>query len=455
MNRGILALEALIDDTMLVPDNQPPSGQVPTDIGHGLDVTDLLQMQQEATEEIGYTGDLTEHVRAADAVGELVEYLDGANEGQGLQCPEAEALTIAVEHLLRNIGFVGGVQSAALEEQSTRRAALHNKTVTMEAFMDVLARIWKRIVEMLAKAYQWLKKVFSARSIRSKVQKERIDRVQEATVEAKAKDTISPRTTPREDETFSNESLHARLAVGLHVPSGLELIRTVQNYVHQMEQLDRAFIALDNEMLKHLESAMHTVNVKGDGFQHAIGVVYRLLVTSPIQKRSKAPNDYSQGIVLFEEPLVFGNRSYYRTGATSVAQVEDGGTADDLVAKVEASFVSRGEPNHSEPMRKLSIEQVEEINKLVLGRWKAADSIRDQRAYNLERLNRLEAEARHLMTRTGSREIDRANKRATRLAKALSWYTKQRSSIDIGLYNYDEVVLNALLDYTTQSVREG
>ena len=337
MTRGILALEALVDDTLLAPDNQPPSGQVPTDIGHGLDVTDMLQLQQEATEEIGYTGDLTEHVRAADAVGELVEYLDGANEGQGLQCPEAEALTIAVEHLLRNIGFEGGVQSVALEEQSTRRAALHNKTVTMEAFMDVLARIWKRIVEMLAKAYQWLKKVFSARSIRAKVQKERVERVQEATVEAKAKDLITPRTTPREDETFSNESIHARLAVGLHVPSGLELIRTVQNYAHQMEQLDRAFIALDNEMLKHLETAMHTVNVKGDGFQQSIAVVYSLLLASPIQKRSKAPNDFSQGIVLFEEPLVFGNRSYYRTGATSVTS---NGTAPTASRQGETSSKS-------------------------------------------------------------------------------------------------------------------
>jgi hypothetical protein len=440
MKQGIMALESL-----------PEDGQDRLEGGDSdIDVIDALADQQEQTEALGYTGDLEEHLRAADAVEDLTDQLESTNGGVGLSGPACEALTLAVNHLVRKIGMESHHNTAAFEDYGTLKSRQKNHTTSLEAFGSVLKNIWAKIVGMIAKIWDWLKRTFSRANLSARIEEGRLKRQEER---LKAERTF-PHVKINTDEVFQNPGIHARLCRGKTVPQGAELIRSAIDHNELMRRLGKVFQTLDFDTMQCLENAFEAIHHTGDEFQKHIGEAFDWLLCSPIKGKvssARVNNSYSDGVVLYEQPLIFGNAYFFRSAAESSAKVHSG----DIVCTVTTSLENPVDVDHSQPMHKIDIDQCEELHGVIADGARTSDMIRKDRQRDADRLSRILSLAQGLERSSGNNEIERTAKRAQLLAKAIGWYTTQRMGIDVHLANYDKAIRSAMLAYINESIRSS
>lgn len=439
MKKLLMAIEDLAPEA--VTGDEPP---------HAVEVYDVADAMPEDDEIVGYTGDLGECLDVSDTVEEVVDQLEEPTARMGLGDASADALSIAVEHLLKRCKIEQGARPV-FESQVTLRTKRANLALAIESFKDVLKKIWERIVALIQKVVAWFKRTFSRRKIVAQADGRKIDRLVKQAEEQKQAH-VAP-TAPQ--LTFTNTVIAARLCVHGRVPAPTSLLGYVHRHHDLVSQIWRVCYSIEQQIERELSDTIRAYTDPSDAFERKMSDLVSLIFSSPLKRRASNQaalgHGFESGIVLFEEPLVFGGRSLYRTGVVDAGAYRHG-VADAVVT------VSGGQTGHvdgSAQLPVLGIDHVEALLRLTRALVEQRNNYIDTFNNLTEKIDALKSQFEHQrdQLRDGPGVDERSAKRARSIIRAFSMFFAYRDAYTRGLFHYDENVSAALMLYVDQSLK--
>lgn len=387
-------------------------------------------------------GSSLDSLRRVSAVSDM---LVNQNNHSGIGDGTAQALQLAVESICRieQIEY----RPVTFKSQTSFAAKRENCKIAIESFSSAASSIYNKLKELIAKIISWFKKLFESKRIKNKLIQRKID-----LAEDKIKERRNSTDMPDPQSYFTNQELVKKLHIGGSVPQGINLIRASNDHFKQMNDFYRTGIKYCSTLNDFMLKCLGAINKDGDEFNNLLGEVYsgmlsKSIIDTPAKKADRA---YSRGVLLYEEPLVFGDISYFKTAANSVVEIN----STDVVARVGQSTTVHSpdlqqklyvlEEIHYTALRSNiashasnSVEWLDKFEELI----DKADKIRIE----LDRIDRNK--------QLSDRDTSRSARRARQLMRAFNMYTVQYNSFSNGVYSYDQVICSALLDYVLASTK--
>lgn len=383
---------------------------------------------------------------AARHIDEIRDMVINAEKTRGLSNNVAQAAQIAVENMCAAAGVV--YKPVTFRPQASIATRLENSNVAIEGFAGAIKSVWQKIVEMIRKFIAWVRRKVSRRQIVDKAIKRKADHLgdklaKEKTSEQKEPAAVKPVIEPK---SYINPSIAKRLSIKGSVPQNVELVRAALDHYALMRRFYTAGLQYCMEIALELVDCEKLLKKDGNAFNEAVSNVLgklmsRSLITTPCKH---PPRSFSKGVLLYEEPLIFGDRSYFKTSANSVADI----TLEDVMAEVgDSTLPSRPDPEQK--LYPLSDAHRDAVWKSVTAHAKIMSSFDDRFGVVVDRIDQLTTKLSHLDQTPDAdpKDIDRNGRRARLLMRAFNIFAKQFNSISGGLYEYDQQVNNALLDY--------
>lgn len=432
-----------LEDTGLNQDNEPilPTN-VDEDAACEFDVTD---------DESGLTAVVGKQIDVLRDFDRIDDALISTNQLSGISENTAQALQVAVESMCSAVGVE--YKSVEFEPQSSYRARRKNVTVAVESFKEAAKAVWMKVVELLKRFVAWLKRTFALRRAKNASVQAKANRLTDKVRAAQEnKDPAAPAVSRVIDPAnFIDPVLVTRLNVKGSVPQNVELVRAANDHFAQMRNFYQAGLVYSNIIVGELEQCLDAVNKDGSEFNDKISTVLgQLLSRSIITRVCPKPNrTFSKGVLLYEEPLVFGHRSYYRSSSNSASDI----TMDDIVSEVaESSSIVRVDPNQK--LYALELTHSEVLSKNIQAHVRMIGNWIDQFDRIVERTDRISARASKLDSRpdADARSIERSARRARQITRAFNIFMRQYNSLAGSMISYDHMVCDSLLTYSLKAM---
>lgn len=367
------------------------------------------------------------------------------------QTNASAALMVAVEHLGRLA--LRGKQPAlpAFEEFSTRREKLK---VTQEALDEITAlgkRIFKAIIAAIKKAYAYFAKLFTKQKM---AEKDLANATKESAKQASDVKQKSPNGADKVVKikpVFISRSVSSVLNAGGKVIDGAMLVSAFQQHVKDMQALEYAFALTEKNTIAFMRGALQHVHKGQADFDDFVDSALSEICTSNLAARcgnQKFAGVLEQGFALFEKPLVFANKAYYRTGVVAACDVDVG----DIKAfiSVQAGLNADLSSIEGEEIHILTMAQIEALSPILRHRTEVVNRVIDNREFAQDALDRFSKELDRLSA--AEKYGNTAAHRSKQMYHVLNLYLKYRTGADAAMLGYDQKVRRAILKYIDNSL---
>lgn len=149
------------------------------------------------------------------------------SEEDGFKVKEGEAVMVSLEHLLLKYGQ----KVPAFEYYGTQRQKLRQTKYAAESIKETLGKVYRKIVEMLKRALDWLKNIFTGRSAAAAVLSAK---------EKKCEKILKEKTqTPNSEssDVLNDRRLFAILNIDGRVPTAEDLVRAYEKQSKQVSDI--------------------------------------------------------------------------------------------------------------------------------------------------------------------------------------------------------------------------
>ena len=380
-------------------------------------------------------------------VSDIQDCVSDAGALRGVDQNIANIAQLAVEQLCASISV--DYNRVTFKPQESGLARKENSAVALESFSQAARGILAKIVEMIRRCVAWVKAGWARRFGANAVIAKKIERLEDLAEASKASkaETVKQAPTAIEPKSFHNPVLARRLSVGGTVPQNVELVRAANDHFALMRRFYTAAVPYSEEIMNNLVQCEKLIYKDGSEFNLAVSATLGKIMSVSIINRAckNPPRQFPKGVTLYEEPMIFGGKSYFRSSANSIADI----TLEDIYAAVDAStqVVNIDEDQRLYPLEEVHLSPLAtniaahaRLMNYYADAFEAVVNRADTLAEVLARLDRNPS--------AKSADVDRSTRRSRQLARAFSSFTKQYNSIATQLYEYDQRVCNALLDYT-------
>lgn len=409
-----------------------------------------LSLQGQAPDEavvdqINRVEEIAETVGALDSIASKLEAAP-----EGLEPSHGNALAAAVESLCLSAGIE---RKFAFEEYSTQRGKQRQTQIVLEGIRETIDQLIKKIVAMVQKFFQWLKQVLTFRKAQTQAVRARCEKAQHVVAEVKAKKQAVPEATLK-SEVNKNLPIHKPhiFRVLKKGTRGVEPTKLLDDLKHHNKMMLDAFHVFgENNAAVALSTDRALGAINNDEFQRYLMEALTDAASLPVQMpKSSDQNRFgelSPGVAVYEEELLFGEKSIFRTAASGAGDL----MVSDIHFAVMSSTKSKNVQSNGEGLPSLSATLIEEI-------------IRTQRDHvehvlvpalvkNEEMLEEIKRIETHL-TALRNRGDDADRKKAGRiglLMQLLAMLQRLIGTTDVGLANYDKSVQTAVSEYAVAS----
>ena len=402
--------------------------------------------EQEATDKAELANEIltftntVETVDTLDTIATKLECVEG-----GVETGVGTALTTAIEHMLARHQDTS--PKIAFEEYSTRRAKLNQTTVAIEGIRDTIKRLWEKLVKMVQSILDWFKRVFNMQSLRWKALTAKNERL--GTIIKEAKNNPEKANKP-ETGKLSNTRVARTLCEGTRVASGEAFAQSFHGHNKMMGELHKMLGDHNAEALKFANKAIEYIYKKKEVFEEALTAGLSTVVYNPVHMQrcsdQKRFVDIGSDVVVFELPLVFGNKSFFKTGLVDTGSLK----ASELHAVVLSSTHAVPAGSVSEELDPLPAHVFAEIHEQYKEHGNTVLKSEKARQDELRGLYQsLEAKLTSVMKRPGNEPYVGGN--GKRIGNLLSMCHRLITADQISLVDYDQSVQNAALDYAIMS----
>ena len=379
------------------------------------------------------------------AVDEIATQMDSV-EG-GMEPAAGQAVAVAIEHFCRKHNAIE--KKIAFEEYSTRRNKEQQAVVALEGIRDTLRRIWQKILAMLKAIIGWFKEVFNRQRLRRAALDNKHQRLGEKIKTVKAAAVTQDREPPKPGKLRAPNVVRV-LNVRGSVPEGIKLVQMAYDHNQKLQHAYKAFGESEERVLVSIEKAVSRIYKEGQAFRDALNSGFQEIVSLPItMPRSRDQHRFgelSKGMIVFESPLVFGNRSIFRTGLEAESTM---GPAD-VHCGVFSSSDAPSATSFDTDIDKLKPEEVDIIYELYKEHGNKFAKVQEERRHNaIKKLETLESQMHSIERNPGNQPF--VTNRGRQIHQLIAMTKKLMSSDDVSIVVYDQAVQNALLDYAIAS----
>lgn len=409
-----------------------------------------LSLQGQASDEavidqINRVEEVADTVCALDNIAAKLEAsLEGVEPAQG------NTLMAAVESLFLNAGVV---RKFAFEEYSTQRGKQRQTQLVLEGIRETIGELIKKIVAMVQKFFQWLKQVLTFRKAQTQAVRARCEKAQHVVAEAKANKAPVPEATLKsevnKDLPINKPHIFRVLKKGTHGVDHTKLLDDLKH--HNKMMLDAYHVFGENNTAVALSTDRALGSINNDDFQRylmeALTDAASLPVEMPKSSDQNRFGELSPGVAVYEEELVFGEKSIFRTAASGSGDLMVG----DIHFAVMSSTKSKNIQSNGHGLPALPAHEIEEI--LRTQRDHVEHVLVPSLVKNEEMLEEIKRIENHL-TVLRNRGDDTDRKKAGRiglLMQLLAMLQRLIGTTDVGLANYDKAVQSAVSDYAVAS----
>lgn len=396
----------------------------------------------ELANEILTFSDTVDTVGTLDTIATKLESVEG-----GVETEVGTALTTAIEHMLAR--HPDASPKIAFEEYSTRRAKLNQTTLAIEGIRDTLKRLWQRLIEMIRSIVNWFKRVFNMQALRWKAIQAQNERLGEKIKEAKASGVVNKIDAVKPGFIrFANAA--RTLCVGTAVPTGISFAQHVHDHNAVMTDLHKLFGDNNAAALKYTETAIEKIYSKQAAFETALTSGFSEVVYCPaVMKHSSDQKRFgplSDGVIVFELPLIFGNKSLFRTAIEHTASLNPG----DLHTKVLSSTHAPSPTSISDEVEKMDPDVRETVYTLYKDYGNKVLRFEKERHDQINSLYRsLQAKLEGILKRPGNEPF--VSGRGKSVGQLLAMCHHLIDSDLVGLVSYDQTVQSAIQRYAIAS----
>lgn len=411
---------------------------IQTDYDQEIQAREREELQREIE---GFT-DTVETVATLDTIATKLDETEA-----GIEPLAGNALVVVVESMLARCGV--DKTNICFEEYSTRKMKFDQTKVAIESIRDTLKRIWIRLIEMIKSILNWFKRVFNMQSLRWKALDAKASKVAAKIKEEKSKPANEP-VKPVEKKTITAARIARVLSEGTKVAHGEEFANSVYNHNAMIADLHKSLGNFNTEALKAAEKAVECIYKKKDVFDAALTEGLSIVVSNPIHmpksSDQKRFGDISPSVVVFELPLVFGNKSFFRTALEHVGDLN----SRDLHATVLSSTHAPALKAINEELEPLEVHVRETILDLYKEHGNKVLKLEKSRQDEVNRLYQaIQAKLAGILKRPGNEPYVGGN--GKRLGNLLSMCHSLINADQVSLVDYDQSVQNAVLDYLSLS----
>lgn len=391
---------------------------------------------------------------------ETVNTLDGIvnileNNPEGLSSGAGTALAVAVEAICSiNVFSSDKVRIPAFEEFSTRN---HKKAVAQQALEGIVEfgkKVWDYLINAIKAVIGFFKELLFGQEANNKKISEHVDECKKEQQELKKETKEIEQTfaqAKREGNplTVSSAQITNALKINGKVPTGPALITELRNHFKLMDKFDYAIKMSENKILSLFEIALRSIHKDGTFFQDAINDCQSLICSNDFFKKANNQKEFGElpaGFGMFEAPLIFGDRTAYRTAIIGQADVSE---------KSIRFFIAKSEnaPEDVEniPLPVLQINEVEDALTIVRKHVQDRTGTIRQRQDTQSRLERLQKDI--VRIRDGASYQERSSRRAKVMFHVFNLYSEYRTAMCGKLPAYDERIVRASMAYVDVSLK--
>lgn len=401
-----------------------------------------VQERAELEREIADFTDTVDTVATIDTIATKLE----ENEA-GVEPMAGNALIVVMESMLARCGVEK--PNICFEEYSTRKMKADQTKVAVESIRDTLKRIWIRLIEMIKSILNWFKRVFNMQSLRWKALDAKADKIADKIKQEKAKPSTAS-VRPAEKKTLTSARLARVLSEGTKVVHGEAFANSVYNHNAMIADLHKSLGNFNADALKAAEKAVEYIYKKKDVFDAALTEGLGIVVSNPIHmpksSDQKRFGDISPDVVVFELPLVFGNKSFFRTALERVGSLNP----HDLHATVLSSTHAPAIKAIDDELQPLEAHVRNAVLDLYKEHGNKVLRLEKSRQDEINRLYQaIQAKLAGILKRPGNEPYVGGN--GKRLGNLLSMCHSLINADQVSLVDYDQSVQNAALDYLSLS----
>ena len=432
------------DDNIVVPENDLIADS-------GEDVPEVNPSEIETEE-----NNISQAFHAADALENIAAAVEGCESG--LSPAAGRALMVAVEHISKlRIGSMEKTKLPCFEEFSTKKHQKETSLESLEAIKKIGTHIWEMIIRAIDRLVEMFKNYFFGQITYSKAIEKEADSLGKAAKEAKAK----PKHVPENNEPTATVGNVARmirskriftvLNINGKVPAPEQLVQEVKNHFVLMSKYDYAFNMVESTVLKCLSAALREIHKDGDQFQEAISTCQSEICTNNIGRKMQDQRSFGeldQGYAIYEAPLIFGGKAFYRTGITSGVTI-----SEDKIRFFISDATGAKTDFEIEPIEELSDDQCIHLAALTKERVERLNKTLYRRDKNTQLIESMKKDILRIRDNKSSNE--RSARRARVFFHVLNMYFKYRETMSGRMVAYDQKVCNAILSYVSASITKS
>jgi hypothetical protein len=305
MRKGIMALEGM--------DEMQEEAAVAPEASDFVEApeNDMLEMNEASVEMDDVNDGIEEAAETVDTLDEMHEALSESAEEGGMSEPEARAVTAAVEHLVSRLGFPRTRKlMPATENFADKTGRVQATKLAMEAIKEVAGKVWAAIVRAFDQAIAWVVKFWNSLFDGAQKLEKRAEALQKS-ADGKKGSEVKKDTKIKSGGTLGVGGLLSTLNVGGAMPEGSAFVTKYKEFAKSTSQDSAAKAQSDAKKLSDAVAEMVGAIADKPAFdRHANDAI--AAVKSMAGGNVSANKDMGgEGVVVMEEPQVFGQISKY------------------------------------------------------------------------------------------------------------------------------------------------
>ena len=423
----------------IIEDKQvEPSPETQAQIDAGRSDEDLRQAADELT-------DTTDAIVSLDAVAQRMEESE-----QGFQTAGGQAVAVAVEGLLSRVKMKANI---CFEEYSTQRKRLSQHQIAIEGIRDVLSKLWEKIKEIVMRIINWFKGLFDRRNARVASLKAKMDTLGDKIEQKKSSPKKEePVVASDIDHNFINSThLFRFISINGVVPEYEKFMSLYAEHTKQVETLYLHLGAQIDKVIAGANGAMKTVYKKGQGFSDYVDSTYSNAYGLPFQMpKSRDQERFGQlspGVTVYEMPLVFGEKAFFRTGLYDSKHIYP----KDLHCGVMSKTGAHPYPTNAR-VRKLTQDEVGRLHDVAKDHYNHFIKKQQDRYHEVKQnLEEIEHSLKSIQSRKDTESDRILTGRCRRINDIIVTVSRLLPACDSALFQYDLDVYDAALSWGIHS----
>lgn len=432
--RGVMSLENLDEEPIMAAPEVTDFVEAPEQ--------EMLEAETATAEVVRAEDDIGEAADTAQTLETMADRVEESIPEGGMSAPEAEAIEVAVEHMLQRCGYKKGASKMpALENFKSKEKSIAATKVAVESLREKAGALWKAIVDAIQRAIEWIKKLldFTGRAAAKTVAR------------AEQLKAAAAKSEKPSDAKIKGEKL---LVEGYKYLEGAELVGAYRKHVESgVFKSDR--LAAASSVFKTVEESLGAKDMA------AVEKSLAAVVNEPVKLLdlqaekgvvvSKPNFSLREGQSAIEVKLEIGNKSLYSvfsTGAKDanvIARLTGFGASHSFIGESSDAKEVKEAPE----VKALDGKQVEEVCDLVAGHMKSYEGLSSK-------ISAVESESKSLIGKITA--LGKDGKDESVAGKLRSAGGVLRGTINIlvtgsgALRKFDIQLANTVLSYAAKSI---